>query len=473
MSSFKVLLINPPPFVSKKESRKMDKLFLSNEPFGLLSITAVLLEHQIDCHFLDARAEMFDINQTIQYIKKIEPVIIGIPILTPDAFVTEELLLNIQEEISDAIVVIGNLHASIFYDYYLRKKICDFVVHGEGELIMLNLCKMLAEKKDPGQVNGISFIKEDEIINTKREDLIQDLDSLPMIARHVAPMDKYVQKINHGANNKCFHMMTSRGCPIGCKFCCVHSGRKVRMNTADNVLDEIGFLVDKYGADEILFYDPMFLSSRDRTLRICEGIRKRFPKLTWKCEAHINFINEELLKELKASGCTMLFYGIETGNNELLKVIGKKTTIETITEKVNLTVKYGIKVYGFFILGIPGETREMSKKTIQLSLDLPLEFAQFTIFTPFPGSEMFLQLKDEKRIDPFAWDKYYTFAGFTDNDPIYTPDGRTSEEIKELQRKAIRSFHLRPKHIFKQALKLRPHNISQAITAFKMVVFSR
>lgn len=473
MGKHTVLLINPPQIVLKKDLKAIDKLFLSNEPFGILSIASVLLENKIDCKFLDARAELFDIAETLEFIKKVDPGIIGIPVLTSDAFVTEELLLRIRKTFMDAIVVLGNLHASIFYEYYLKKDLCDFVAHGEAEFIMLNLCRAIFERKNLREVKGISFKLDNEILNTQRNDLIENLDVLPMPARNIAPMDKYRQKFNHGSNKKCIHMMSSRGCPVGCTFCCVHCGKKVRMRSAGKVLEEIDILVKEYGADEILFYDPMFLASRDRLFEICDGIKENFPRLKWKCEAHVNFINEKVLKKMKESGCTMLFFGIETGNDELLKVIGKKVTVEKIVEKVYLTQRHGIKIYGFFMLGIPGETTDMSYKTIELALSLPLEFAQFTILTPFPGSEMFTELRKQNKIDPYAWDRYYTFAGFTDKEPIYVPEGRTSDEINELQRKAIRSFHLRPKNILKQSLKIRPHNLIHALHALKTVVFSK
>lgn len=470
MSNIRVLLITPPNHLLKSDVSSFKKIFSPSPPFGLLSIAAVLLENNFDCEFVDIGAEDLDVEGAIERIRPIKFDVVGVPIMTPNASVTHELLRRIREEFKDSKIVLGHKHAETFSDYYLNNNLCDIVGHGEAEYIMRDLCFAIDEGRSLEGVKGISFKTETGIVNNEKAARPEDLDKLPLPARHIAPMELYSQHIIHSGNLKCFHVISSRGCPVGCDFCCIHDGKTVRARSPENVIEEIRILVDEYGANEINFYDPMFLANSQRLFEICDGIRENFPGLKWRCEAHINFLNDRVLKKLSESGCHLMYYGLESGEDKLLQSIGKNVTVDKLTEKILLTRKYGIKVHGFFILGIPGETPEMSEKTIQLALRLPLESAMFSLYTPFPGSDIFDVLSKAKKIDPYDWDRFNTYSGYSNLEPVYVPDGRTGDEMKKLQRRAIRLFTLRPKNIFRQILKINRHNIMQSINAFKVVV---
>ncbi len=471
MADFKVLLLTPPNYLLKSDVSSFKKIFSPSPPFGLLSIAAVLLEDNVDVEFVDTGAEDLDVEGAIERIRHIKDDVIGIPIMTPNASVTEALLRRIREEYKDSKIVLGHKHAEAFSDYYLNNDLCDIVGHGEAEYIMRDLCDALAEDKSLTDVKGISYMTDAGIVNTEKAPRPEDLNKLPLPARHIAPMHLYSQHVVHSGNLKCFHVISSRGCPVGCDFCCIHDGKTVRARSPENVIEEIRILVEEYGANEINFYDPMFLANSQRLFAICDGIRENFPGLKWRCEAHINFLNDRVLEKLSQSGCHLMYYGIESGEDKLLQSIGKHTTVEKVTERILMTRRFGIKVHGFFLLGIPGETPEMSEKTIQLALNLPLESAMFSLYTPFPGSDIFEVFSKEKRIDPYDWDKFNSYSGYSNLDPVYVPDGRTADEMKKLQRRAIRLFTLRPKNIFRQLLKINRHNIKQSFNAFKVVVF--
>ena len=446
------------------------------EPLGLLSVAAMAEKCGYSVKFLDAFAQGIGIKEILEHIKEIKPKAVGISSLTSDGTVTFKLCQEIKEKFPGIFLILGNVHASIFADYFIREAKVDLVVHGEGEYTIVKVMDALKNGGSFSLIKGISYRDGEKIINTGPAEIIMNLDDLPWPARHLVNLNDYGWSFHYfparfrKKPKQMRLMMSSRGCPTGCTFCAVHSGRRVRFISAQKVFNEMMHLITKYGADHIFFMDPLFVGHRGRLLEFCDMIIKNKVDITWDCEAHINYINKDILMLMKKAGCVHIYYGIESGVQRLLDLVGKKTKIEMIEQVMHWTREAGIETMGLFMLGLPTETRQETLKTIKFAKKLPIKHAQFAITTPYPGSALYNQLIEEGKIkNPYDWDRYSAYASFSDNDAIWVPDGRTSDELKKLQKYAIRSFFLRPAPAWHLAKKVRFSHIRNIWDGVKSV----
>jgi magnesium-protoporphyrin IX monomethyl ester (oxidative) cyclase len=437
----------------------------SSAPLGLLYIAAVLEQHGEPVEFLDAFASGFGVNEVVAAVKDKNPRLLGISSLTSDAPVTTEILRRLRKEMPGLKILLGNHHPAVFAQWFLEQNLADFVCPGEGEYATLELLRVLREGGDLSSVPGIIW-RDDRggiNVNARRPD-IADLNELPMPARHLAPMERYRISFYFGGGRS-EGLITSRGCPNRCAFCTVHKGSKPRYRKASLMVEE---LVDclhlKYHYKHAFFMDSLFMGHRQRIFEFCDIMKRRKRRPLWSCEGHVNFVDERLLREMKAAGCYSVSFGIESGVQRLLDNVNKKQKLARIKESVILTKKAGIKTNGLFILGLPGERPEDTEATINFALSLPLDFAQFSIFTPYPGCQIFYELVESGQIDPMDWGRYSAYP-MGNLEPIYSPPGLSSGELKRYQRKALRRFYLRPAQIGREALKLRPGNFAEALGA--------
>jgi len=249
-------------------------------------------------------------------------------------------------------------------------------------------------------------------------------------------------------------MITSRGCPYNCTFCDRSVfGSTYRARSATNVVDEMEMLVEKHGAKEIRFWDDTFNIDARRVVQICEEIRARGIDVPWTCLGRINRMNTEVLRAMAESGCWQVDYGIESGNQQLLDGIRKGLTLEMIRTVTKMTREAGIRMRGFFMLGLPGETQETMTQTIEFAKRLSLSAAVFHVTTPFPGTDLYKMVLESGELDLKAsWDDYSIFS--SEASP-YVPKGLTHETIKHYQTEAYHAFYMRLGFVLRQVLGIR------------------
>ena len=479
----KLLLANPP---DPLENIGSGAQFISTlEPLGLLYIAAVCRDGGHEVHVIDAFAEKIDEHELLKRIQASQPDVAGFTSFTSNGAFLYNFGKRLKQEMPEMIVLFGNIHTWVYAEQYLRNKCCDGIVNGEGEYIVLDILNALQNDKDWHHVKSLSYLDNDELITTSGPTAVMDLSSLPFPARDLVPRELYsisdvsnftLHRSEKGKTQK--HLFSSRGCPNQCTFCTVHHHRKQRCNSVERVVDEIEYLIDEYNADYVFFMDSLFVAKKRRVIEICREIRRKKIKIKWGCEAHIGFVDEELVVAMSEAGCYDLNFGIESGVNRLLKGIKKHFTIEQ-AEKVIRMVKgtSNINCHGLFILGLPGETPQDSLQTIKFAQKLPLDMAQFSICTPYPGSPLFYELKQQGLIDDGilpdgtinlgSWKRYSQYACFTDNEPIWVTPEQTFEGLKKLQKKALRDFYFRPRPFYNQLRRLRPSDLSQIFKAFR------
>jgi radical SAM superfamily enzyme YgiQ (UPF0313 family) len=195
----------------------------------------------------------------------------------------------------------------------------------------------------------------------------------------------------------------------------------------------------------------MFTFNKERTYEICAGMRKGRLNVPWTCLTGVNFVDEDLLKTMKASGCWQVLYGLESGNSQILKLLNKGNLLEQNIKAVRLAQKAGLSVRADFILGIPGDSLEKMKETLEFAIRMDLDYSHFNKFIPFPGSQLYQTLKKEGR----SFDFMQPCSIIDHGALIYVPDGISKSDYKEFLDFANRKFYLRYRYIIKRLKSIR------------------
>jgi radical SAM superfamily enzyme YgiQ (UPF0313 family) len=448
-----VVLINPPMSLEERYGKDMKRFGAVTEPLGIAYIAGYLESREIPVRIIDAPALNISVEAVVKDICHQRDRIVGISMLTPAYGVVKSLCFEIKKAYPDALIVLGGPHCTALPERTLEEiQAADIICFGEGELTMAEIA-LAEENKDLERIQGICFWKDGKIRRTQTRPYVRYLDSIPPPARHLLPMEKYhltASRVSGGSY--CPTIIVARGCPFSCTYCSRTFGRTFRAHSIERVIMEIDSLIDRYHVSQInieadtLTVNKKFLHSLCRKL-IETGINE---KLRWTCESRIDTVDEETLRLMKKAGCWQISYGVETGSQRLLDLINKSVTLEKVEEVFQLTKDIGIAIRGFFMLGLPSESREESLETVFFAKKLDPLWAQFTITVPYPGTKMFDDLDKSGQIRTYDWSKYNTWSGWKGEDEIpFVPEGRSIEELIALQKKALRSFYIHPRVILR------------------------
>lgn len=378
----KILLINPIIRVSMPPSYF---------PLGLAYIAAVVQKEGHDVEVMDINGYRYTPDEVENKIKKADFDYVGIT-----GFITE---YNQIKWLSDKLkqynptkpIILGGGLASAVTEYVLESTLIDIVVIGEGEKTITSLLECLIAKEDLSVVDGIAFKKNQQIVKTRDRQFINDLDELPMPFYEMFPVETYArgEKLGFAYPVRAINIISSRGCPYKCNYC-YHgiSGYKYRKRSADNIINEIIYLKKNYNLDGIVFSDDTFIIDRGRVVEFCEKLNNLSINLKWSCNGRVDLVDEKLLKKMKTAGCVNVSYGIESGSSIILKNMKKGFTKEKAEESILMTQKVGLRTSLYFIIGMIGETEKTIIETKEFCKKIKNK-TQFSIATPFPGTELF------------------------------------------------------------------------------------
>lgn len=447
----RILLITP----SQKQIYGL-KVSPPYPPLGLLMIGAVLKQANQEVQLIDIDAENYNEERLADYINNFKPNLVGITCVTP-TFKAACSAARIVKENSSAYVVLGGIHPTIVLESCLAEKNIDFLVVGEGETTIQELVVCLEkDKKNFEDIKGLWYKKNQKIIKGQPRELINNLDRLPFPAWElISDLGNY--KSPDALKHPVMSIMTSRGCPFNCIFCCSKQifGRRFRTRSKDSLIVEIKHYVDNFGIKELHIMDDVFTLDRVRTKEVCQAIQRAGFGLTisFANGIRVDSVNREILQLLKDTGFHDLGFGVETGDEVILKRIKKGINKEQIRRAFRLSKEYKFNTWGFFIIGLPGETKKTIKKTIDFAIELDPDFAKFLILKPFPGSEVFEELNRKGCIKDFNYDNYGVYTA-----PVHDLPGLSAEEMLKWQRRAYLRFYLRPKKIIRHLLKIKTLN---------------
>ena len=403
----KVLLVKP-PYTNYRSAIGSSPY----EPLGLMYLASYIRHYSdsevkvIDALLTDIEGrwegDFYKVGWTDEMIKKaiadFQPDIVGISsMFTIHSKGCHDAARVVKEYNKDIPVFIGGAHASAFPDWSLKDNHVDFVIVGEGEQTLLEIIKLMKEKKPFINIPGLSYRKNNEIVNTGTRELIKDLDSIPFPARDLVDYKGYLYadyNYNHSMAPPRATVVSSRGCPYRCTFCSIHALWKhsYRMRSPNNVVDEIELLVKEYGVREIAFFDDNISVNRKRMLELCEEIIRRKLNIRWCTPNGIAIwtLDKEVLLKMRKSGCYKLTFGIETGSKNTQKFIRKEQiNLEKTKELIAYCNKIGIWTHSTFIIGFPYETEQDFMDTINYAISCGVDMGSFFIATPYPGTELY------------------------------------------------------------------------------------
>jgi len=357
-------------------------------PLGLGYIAAHLKNKGISVELVDCTFLSF--KDAVERIRNSHPWIIGIQVM----FSMKEKALQMVELLRkdcELLVAGGPLPTSNPKEFLQS---FDVVGLGEGEETMLDLVQAVQDGKPLKHVKGIAYKDHGKTIFTAPRDFIGNLDEIPFPAREMFDNQAYKAYYSRNFGYTTTSIMTSRGCPFQCDFCSRSVfGNRFRSRTPKNIAEEVQQVHD-LGYDRVWFADDCFTLGRKRFLDICHELIRRRITIGWECLSRVDTIDEEVAEKMRRAGCVRVFFGIESGNDTVLKLMNKQITIKQAEEAVNTCKKAGIQVGAFFILGYPGETDRTVLDTVDFASSLPLDYLSFTFPYPIPGTPLYERVKN-------------------------------------------------------------------------------
>lgn len=426
-------------------------------PLGLAYIASTLEKAGHNVKILDTIALNLSSVEIRNYMCEFQPDIVGITVMSATLFGALEFARMAKEV--RAITIMGGPHLSIYPKETLDYPYLDYGINGEGEFAMLELLNALEGKKDLASIRGLIYKKNNEVY-VNEPVIVEDIDSLPFPAYHLLPMNKYDSIISLYPVST---MISSRGCPYQCNFCFKQpSDKKIRFRSPRNVVDEMEYLVKKYKIREIMFYDDVFTLHRPHVVGICEEILTRNLHVKWETPTRVNHLDGELLKLMRRSGCIRLRYGIESGNETVLKMMNKKIDLRQTKEAFKWTRTAGIEIFAYFMIGYAYETETTVKQTINFAIELNPDLAMFTVVTPYPGTPLYDFARKEKIIDIDYWHEFSSGQIRYQRIPYFIPDA------EKWLKHAYRKFYFRPTYILKRLNKVRSlRDFKKCLQAFQ------
>ena len=425
---------------------------------GVVESTGVKLQ------FIDANALQLSVEEVVERVRKFEPDLVGYTITTYLFYQTLSWVKAIREA-TGVPTILGGVHMGIYPDETFTHTEIDYGVVGEAEETLPDFIETVNRSGNLADVKGLIWRDGDRVVVNELRDLFQDVDNSPLPARNHLPNDKYYSFISQFKNFT--PIITSRGCPFRCIFC-EQGGMKFRPRSAKVVVDEIEECYHVYKVRELDFFDSSFTVQKQRVIDICkELVNRRLPGIHWAIRSRVDLVDKEVLEALRSAGCKRIYYGVESGNPEILKTLRKKVEMERISDVIRMTNKAGIDSFGYFMVGSPGETPETVQQSIDFAISLGLDYAQFSKVTPMPATELYQMVLEQFKKD--YWQEYILDAN---KEAVIPRPGTemTDDEIQAWTRKAYLNFYFRPRYILKALWRLKSfHEFKRSVyTAWSM-----
>ncbi|HEX2988196.1 MAG TPA: radical SAM protein [Chloroflexota bacterium] len=321
----------------------------------------------------------------------------------------------------------------------------DFVIRGEPEYTFKELVETLSGESRGCQgdlelpdIAGLVWRRGKDIVVNPDRPFISDLDALPLPLHEMLPLDRYRVPMFEGPFT---FIVTSRGCPAGCSFCIKHVSYQysVRVRSPESIQQEL-WVLNRLGIHNVHMYADLFTANREQVVGLCELLLREGPKVRWTCNSRVDHVDEEMLRLMGRAGCWFISWGIESASKEILHRARKGTDPEMVERALQWARAAGIKNWGYFIIGLPGETEETIRQTIQFSKKLPLDLALFHVAAPHPGTPFFFEVMANNWFRPGTrWEEVDM-----DRSTVLDYPHLSAEELERWQKKAFLEWAMRP-----------------------------
>lgn len=399
-------------------------------PFELISLAAIAREnYHLTVKLIDAIAEKLSAGEVIQQCRDYSPDIIvsilGLESVEEDCSEIAKLKINFP---NSAIVIFGH-YVTQFPEETLTESHADYAILGEPDLIFGSLLSALKGNTTSEQVGGIVVKKSDkQFIKQGSDERIPNPNKLPMPAYDLLPKDAYYEPMLPRPYGL---IQTARGCPYPCSFCVKSYGQKLTIQSPERIVAEIQYLIKTQGIKSLRFIDDTFTVNKRRVIEICKALIEHEVKLKWCCLSRTDNLTEEMLLWMKQSGCTRIYFGLESGSQRILNLYQKNIDVNEAINTLHLCRKYGVETVGFFMSGYPEETEEDFEQTILFAQKADLNFASINPLTPYPGTALFERLKGDIDFSIFPYKNE-----FKDKSIVRT--------FTDRKKRFYKAFYLRP-----------------------------
>lgn len=374
---------------------------------------------------LDAELKSLDYEETAKQIGKADPSLAAIMVsgTNPSASTMNmtgagEIASFVRKLYPNIKILLGGLHPSALPERTLAEEDVDFVCQGEGFYTLPKLIDAIKESANSFPIEGLFYKKEGEMLSNPSPPLLKDLDQLPMPAWDLLPISQY-----RAHNWHCFEhiedrapyavLYTSLGCPFNCSFCCINAlfgKRTIRYRSEDKVLEEIDFLVGRYGIRNIKIADEMFGLDEDRVVSLCEKIAVREYGLNMWAYARVNTVSQRMLDKMKEAGINWIAYGFESGSKRVIQDVSKGYNIDRVAEVARMTRDRGIYICANFIFGLPEDDYDTMQETLVQMQDINAEWANIYCTMAYPGSRLYERALESNLPLPAKWQEYSQYA---------------------------------------------------------------
>ncbi len=451
----RVLIVNPPwpgkGYGTRSQNRiikrRGDKYL--QYPIFLGYLAAQLRQAGREVFYVDSVMEELSPTETWERVGHIRPDAIFVETTTPSIEFDYRAITIMKECSGDPLMLAGGPHVTVFPTEALREcGALDVVIKQEFDT---RVAQVLDNLDDLAQVPGIAFRRNGRTVETGPAVLCQDLDSLPFPDRDTVPFERYHEAWY--SRLPFINIVTSRGCPYRCTFCLWPNamyGHEQRFRSVDNVIEELKYEIERHSIREVNVDDSTFTTNKSRVVEFCQKLRDSRIELLWTCNGRVDNVDREMLLEMKAAGCKLIRYGVESGSPQILGHVRKGYTLEQVRRSFRLTREVGIMALGGFMFGFPRDTRETVEQTLRLARDLNPDMVQFSICMPYPGTPMYAEALEAGTIVAEEWREYDMTCG-----PVVETGDLPRRELKHILARAYREFYLRPAYFWRALHSIR------------------
>ncbi|MDP8234620.1 MAG: radical SAM protein [Candidatus Saelkia tenebricola] len=447
-----ILLIRPPSLLQHL------CLLPHTKPMNLAYLAAYIRKFGYNVEIIDYEIEMYNEIAFFEKLKTNSPGIVGISCTTSTIKNGAKICAVVKSFSSKIATVVGGAHANCLPQQTLHEfSDFDYLVYGEGEVTLLELCDCIQNEKKTEEIKGLVYRSEGKIIQNPLRDLIEDLDSIPFPARDLFKNRKQPGYSAKGFSNKISsaELFTSRGCPFSCAFCAVSAafGRKARFRKTEFIEEEVKQLIEQNKVKHIVVADDTFGLDEERSLEICDIFLSHGVK-SWNCETRVDKISKNLLKMMVKSGCRKVTFGIESGSQRIRDLIEKNFSFAQIEKAVYWAKEAGIEhIEGNFIIGVhPSETMEDIEMTREMIHSLPWTIISVAIIVPFPGTAIHEMMKAKDMLhEDIDWEDFEMFGRI----PKWHTEHFSAKDLVILQKKMTAEFFLNPKYVFRRLISFK------------------
>jgi len=427
--------------------------FTGGIPLGLAYLSACVSDNpRREIRIVDCGEDSESHAQALEAVKAEKPDIVGATVYTYHVNDVLGFMRDIKQIKADIMTVVGGPHPTALPTETVADSNLDVVVCGEGEVTFKSLVERVEKRESYSDLDGIAYKLDGEPRVNRPRAFIRDLDTLPFPRWQDLPVETY-RHPDYGhprMNRRSFtHMLATRGCPYHCSFCGAADvwGRVLRKHSPERVVEEMRTLNRDYGVHSVRFADSTFTIDRSWLVELCRILQAADIDVAWEANARADTLDENLLIELKKAKCVSINIGVESGDENVLKLMRKNQTLAEVRSAFQLMKKVGMFSWAFFMIGCPGETKESIKKTIDFAVELdPDQVSVCAYAIPYPGTEFYDMALKETNISTIPWEDYHHSRKV-----IYIPEGLAKEDIEEGKRMFCEKLQPHKRHLGRMA----------------------